>query len=93
MKVLIYSESDLAKEVMAQLRADGQTVSLRNAEFFKASELEVCDLAIVSADDGEIFNAYHNAEIDVKYLENFGQSVAASIKETEKPKRGKSKAK
>ena len=95
MKVLIYSESDLAKEVLAKLREDEQTVSLRNAEFFKASELEVCDLAIVSADDGEIFNAYHNAEIDVKYLENFGQSVAASIKETEteKPKRGKSKAK
>ena len=92
MKVLIYSESDLAKEVMAQLRADGQTVSLRNAEFFKASELEVCDLAIVSANDGELFNAYHNAEISVKYLENFEQSVAASIKEAGKPKRGKKKA-
>ena len=38
MKVLIYSESDLAKEVLAKLREDEQTVSLRNAEFFKASE-------------------------------------------------------
>lgn len=95
MRILIYSETAEAKEVQAALNEDGHHASLRSSEFFRASELEKADEVFVSeadANHGEILNAYRDAEINAKFIEDFKTSVSASIKEEaeeEKPKRKK----
>lgn len=63
MRILIYSETEEAKALQSKVKADGHA-SLRNPQYFSASEVELCDK--VYTDDEEIAAAYKAREIKVE---------------------------
>jgi hypothetical protein len=67
MRILIYSETDAAKERLAELRAEGYRASLRNPYLFNPDQFDkACDRVI--ADDQKIIAAYASAGIPVEKL-------------------------
>jgi hypothetical protein len=60
MRILIYSESDTAKALQADLRAERHHASLRNPQFFDKPD-STCETAY--ADEEAILNAYADAGI------------------------------
>lgn len=60
---LVYSESDEAKAIVAEMRADGRNAAVRSPYPFKVSELEPC-IKVVTW-DAEIAAAYEEAGIPV----------------------------
>lgn len=60
MRILIYSETDEAKALLAELREAGHHASLHNPQYFEKADL-ACET--VYADDEHILNAYQSAGI------------------------------
>lgn len=66
MRVFIYEEGELAKIQAENMRESGHFVSFRNAQFFKESQLENCDLVVTN--DEAIKAAYESAGVKVEAL-------------------------
>ena len=67
MRILIYSETDAAKVLLAELREEGHHASLRNPQFFNPAQFDKnCDGIV--ADDPAILLAYGEAGIKTETL-------------------------
>lgn len=68
MRILIYSETDAAKALLAELREAEHHASLRNPQYFNPAQFDKnCDSVV--ADDSAILIAYGEAGIKTETLE------------------------
>ena len=67
MRILIYSENDVAQAARERLKGEGHQVSLRNPQFFNPLQFERCDKALAYAP--QILRAYQAANIPAESLD------------------------
>lgn len=78
MRILIYSETDVAKARLAEFRAEGHHASLRNPHYFNPAQFDkACDQIV--ADDQAILDAYFDEGIAVERLTPEATAVAAEV--------------
>lgn len=70
MRVLIYSETEEANELLTTLREAGDKASLRNPHLFDAREVELCDKVYCHVADSEIVAAYVSKGIGYNWIDN-----------------------
>lgn len=87
MRILIFSETDQAKELAKKLRGEGKRASLRNPQFFSdhPSQFEKADKVFCESD--EIERVYKEAKVEVERLDKKAEKPAPKPKAKPRAKR------